>query len=102
LLPCSGKSRANTHRDRSPITYDLRRLRLHGLTERIPNTHRYRVTAKGLRTALFYTRLYTRTMRPALAIISPADANPGFPMANTIRAAEAALDTWHRDAKIAA
>ena len=84
------------------ITYDLRRLRLHGLTERIPKTHRYRITAKGLRTALFYTRLYTRTMRPALAIISPADANPGFPMANTIRAAEAALDTWYRDAKIAA
>jgi hypothetical protein len=41
-------------------------------------------------------------MRPALAIISAADANPGFPIANTIRAAEAALDTWCRDAKIAA
>ena len=41
-------------------------------------------------------------MRPALAIISAADANPGFPIANTIRAAEAALDTWYRDAKIAA
>ena len=33
------------------ITYDLRRLRLHGLIERIPKTHRYRITAKGLRTA---------------------------------------------------
>ena len=31
------------------ITYDLRRLRLHGLTERIPKTHRYRITPKGLR-----------------------------------------------------
>ena len=39
------------------ITYDLRRLRLHGLTERIPKTHRYRITAKGLRTAIFYTGL---------------------------------------------
>src|SRR5262249_3525545 len=26
-------------------TYDLRRLRLHGLIERIPKTHRYRVTS---------------------------------------------------------
>ena len=39
-----------------PITYDLRRLRLHGLIERIPKSYRYRITAKGLRTAIFYTR----------------------------------------------
>src|SRR6478672_3398881 len=32
------------------ITYDLRRLRLHGLIERIPKTYRYRITDKGLRT----------------------------------------------------
>jgi len=25
------------------MTYDLRRLRLHGLIERVPDTHRYRV-----------------------------------------------------------
>jgi hypothetical protein len=37
------------------ITYDLRRLRLHGLIERIPGTHRYLVTERGLRTALFFT-----------------------------------------------
>jgi len=33
------------------ITYDLRRLRLQGLIERIPHTFRYRVTPTGLRTA---------------------------------------------------
>ncbi|MGH3143051.1 MAG: hypothetical protein ACRDO9_07975, partial [Gaiellales bacterium] len=37
------------------ITYDLRRLCMHGLIERILDTHRYRITAKGLRTALFCT-----------------------------------------------
>jgi hypothetical protein len=84
------------------ITYDLRRLRLHGLIERIPKTHRYRITAKGLRTALFYTRLYSRTMRPGLAIISPADATLAFPMTKAIRAAETAFDKWYEDAKIAA
>nr|NIP19096.1 hypothetical protein [Xanthomonadales bacterium]NIX13882.1 hypothetical protein [Xanthomonadales bacterium] len=30
------------------MSYDLRRLRLHGLIERIEKTHRYRVTKKGL------------------------------------------------------
>src|SRR5262249_59814691 len=32
------------------VTYDLRRLRLHGLIERIPKTHSYRITPKRLRT----------------------------------------------------
>jgi predicted MarR family transcription regulator len=59
------------------ITYDLRRLRFHGLIERIPQTHRYRITAKGLRTALFFTRLYDRSLRTGLAIISPAASNGG-------------------------
>jgi hypothetical protein len=30
------------------MTYDLQRLRLHGMIERIPKTHRYRVTQIGL------------------------------------------------------
>src|SRR5437764_1683805 len=38
------------------ITYQLRRLRLHGLIERVPNSFRYRVTKFGLRVALFFTR----------------------------------------------
>src|SRR5439155_23306547 len=45
------------------ITYHLRRLRLHGLIERIPKSYRYRITANGLRTAIFYTRLYNRALR---------------------------------------
>ncbi len=84
------------------ITYDLRRLRLHALIERIPRTHRYRITAKGLRAAVLYTRLYSRALRPGLAIISPACANPELPLAKSIRAAEAALDKWCQHAKIAA
>jgi DNA-binding HxlR family transcriptional regulator len=49
------------------ITYQLRRLRLHGMIERAPHTHRYRVTPMGLRAALFCTRSYTRLLRPGLA-----------------------------------
>ncbi len=53
------------------MTYDLRRLRLHGLIERSTGTHRYRLTEDGLRTALFYTRTYNRILRPGLALLSP-------------------------------
>jgi hypothetical protein len=33
------------------MSYDLRRLRLHGLIARLPGTHRYPLTPLGLRTA---------------------------------------------------
>ena len=59
------------------MTYDLRRLRLHGLIERIPHTHRYRVTDAGLRTALFFTRAYNRLIRTGLAELN--DPNPPLP-----------------------
>ena len=49
------------------MTYQLRRLRLHGLIERLPGRFRYRVTDFGLRTALFFTRTYNRLLRPGLA-----------------------------------
>ena len=35
------------------MSYELRRLRLHGLIERPLKTHRYRLTDEGLQTALF-------------------------------------------------
>jgi hypothetical protein len=50
------------------MTYDLRRLRLHGLIERVPRTHRYRITAVGAQVAMFYARLYTRALRPACSL----------------------------------
>jgi hypothetical protein len=50
------------------MTYDLRRLRLHRLIERIPRTHRYRITPLGAQVAMFYARLYTRALRPACSL----------------------------------
>ena len=35
------------------MTYDLRRLRLHGLIERIPHTNTYILTPEGIRVAVF-------------------------------------------------
>lgn len=56
------------------MTYHLRRLRLHGLIERVPKSHRYRVTDQGWRTILFCTRCYNRCLRPGLAEIIPDEA----------------------------
>jgi len=53
------------------MTYDLRRLRLHGIIERIPHSHRYQLTRSGLRIAVFFSRTYTRLLRPNLAAILP-------------------------------
>jgi hypothetical protein len=71
------------------MTYDLRRLRLHGLIERIPKSHRYDVTPAGLRIALFFSRTYARLLRPKLAQIMPA----GPPGDSPLRAAFDRLQT---------
>ena len=82
------------------MTYNLRRLRLHGLIERIPATHRYRVTSPGLRTAMFYTRTYNRIFRPGLARIAPhAIDNELRPYFDNL---DAALQDWLHHADIAA
>jgi hypothetical protein len=44
------------------MTYDLRRLRLNGLIRRIPRSNRYMLTDDGTRIAIFYTKIYNRTL----------------------------------------
>jgi hypothetical protein len=56
------------------MTYDLRRLRVHGIVERIPHANRYRVTDFGLRVAMLFTRTYARVLRPGLALTFDMDA----------------------------
>lgn len=65
------------------MSYDLRRLRLHGLLERIPHTHRYRTTDLGLRVAFFFCRTYSRLLRPGLSCALPetATGNPRLRLA---------------------
>jgi len=48
------------------MMYHLRRLRLHGMIERIAHTHRYRLTVLGRRAALFFTRTYDHLLRAGL------------------------------------
>ncbi len=51
------------------MSYDLRRLRLHGLIERIPKSRRYRLTNFGIRAATFLSRSHTRLLRPGSAFL---------------------------------
>jgi len=62
------------------MTYQLRRLRLHGMIERLPHSHRYQVTSLGWRTALFFTRTYNRLLRPGLASVLPSHAAAATPL----------------------
>jgi hypothetical protein len=57
------------------MTYDLRRLRLHSMIERIPHTHRYRVSDTGLPTAMFLTRVHDRLLPTGLAEVTDPHAN---------------------------
>lgn len=51
------------------MTYDLRRLRGHGIIEKVPGTHNYRVTETGLHLALFISRVEQRVYRKGMADI---------------------------------
>jgi hypothetical protein len=84
------------------MTYHLRRLRLHGLIERVGSTHRYRVTDDGFRLALFFTRAYARIMRPGLSqVMSEAPAGDST-LRRQFDQLEAAMDKWVERAKLAA
>jgi len=84
------------------ITYELRRLRLHGLIERIPHTHRYRVTDIGLREALFLTRTYARLLRPGLADLAPPIGSPDSRLRHQFEAFDAAIDRHLAEVSLAA
>jgi hypothetical protein len=76
------------------VTYDLRRLRLHGLITRIPQTHRYRLTDVGLRVALFATRSYARLIRPGLSLVTPDAIASDLPLRRAFQDLDRVMDTW--------
>jgi hypothetical protein len=76
------------------MTYDLRRLRLHGLIVRLPRTHRYQLTPDGRRAALFFTRTYARLFRSGLAQIIPPDAPANSKLRTAFDQLDRAIDTF--------
>src|SRR6202030_699653 len=83
------------------ITYQLRRLRLHGLIERLPNSFRYRVTAFGFRAALFFTRLYHRVLRPGLAAALPRLRAANAPLKRAFDKLDTQVNAWIEQAQLA-
>jgi hypothetical protein len=83
------------------ITYQLRRLRLHGLIERLPNSMRYRVTAFGFRAALFFTRLYNRLLRPGLAAALPALRAVDAPIKRAFDKIDTEVTAWIKRTQLA-
>lgn len=84
------------------MTYDLRRLRLHGLIQRIPHSHRYDVTAIGMRVAMFFSRTYVRLLCPVLSDIMPQAAPSGSKLRNAFDHLQQQIDRQCQELKLAA
>ena len=84
------------------MTYDLRRLRAHGLIQRIPKTRRYQVSDIGLQHALLFTHAHDHLLRRGLAELT----DPSPPVSSPLRAAahayQTAFDDLARHAHLAA
>jgi hypothetical protein len=63
---------------RGMMTYNLRRLKHHGLIEKIPKSHRYRITEHGARIAMVYVKGYDRLLRSSLSQLGEK-VPPGTP-----------------------
>jgi hypothetical protein len=78
-------------------TYDLRRLREHGLIQRIPRSHRYQVTDTGLQHAMFLTAAHDRLLQAGMAELGQPTR-----LAAAARAYQAVIDDLARRAGTAA
>lgn len=68
----------------SKMSYDLRRLRLHGLIQCLPHSNKYLLTPDGIRVAIFYTKLQNRLLRPLLDANQPPASIDIRPAINTL------------------
>jgi hypothetical protein len=84
------------------MTYDLRRLRAHGLIHRIPRTRRYKVTDTGLQHALLFTHAHDHLLRTGLAETTDPDPPSPSRLRLADRAYQAAFDDLARYAHLAA
>jgi hypothetical protein len=82
----------------SQTTYDLRRLQLHGLIERVPRSHKYRITSLGARMAMLYVRVYARGIRPAASFPTSGTARGS----QTLERLDAALTNFLQEARLVA
>jgi hypothetical protein len=83
-------------------SYDLRRLRAHGVIKRIGDTRRYQLTATGLAHALFLTHLARRFLIPGISQITDPAPLPDSRLRTASRAYQAAITDLARHAHLAA
>jgi hypothetical protein len=84
-------------------TYDLRRLCRKGLLHRLAGSHRYVLTPRGRRIALFVTKVHARILRPglqALDLTMQPTAPP--PLRRAFTALDHAITQLTREARLAA
>ncbi|MGH3593193.1 MAG: hypothetical protein ACRDRF_19440 [Pseudonocardiaceae bacterium] len=84
------------------MSYDLRRLRAHGLITRVPGSHRYRVTDTGLHHAMLLTHIHTRLLQPGLATLTDPDPPLPTPLRAASRNYQRALNQLSQEAGLAA
>jgi hypothetical protein len=84
------------------ISYDLRRLRAHGLITRIPGTHRYQITDTGSHHAMLLTHVHTRVLQPGLAQLTDPDPPAPSTLRTAARNYQHALDHLTQEAGFAA
>ena len=75
------------------MTYDLRRLRLKGLIERVGKSHCYHLTDLGIRVVTFFTKLYHRLFAPGLAALLPDQPFPSD-LAIALNQVTEVLQSW--------
>lgn len=75
------------------MTYDLRRLRLKGLIERVDHTHRYLLTDLGIKVVTFFTKLYHRLFAPGLTALLPDQPFPSD-LAKALNQVAEVLHAW--------
>ncbi len=81
----------------SQMSYDLRRLRLHGLIERLPRSNVYTLTPDGIRVTLFYSKVHDRLLRPLLAADHPPAS---LELRRALRTIDQAVDEYVANARI--
>ncbi|HET9566619.1 MAG TPA: hypothetical protein VFP27_19415 [Mycobacterium sp.] len=84
------------------MTYDLRRLRAHGLIERVPRTRRYTVTDTGLQHALLFTHAHNHLLTAGLAQVADPSPPRTSKLHNATRAYQAAFADLTHQARLAA
>ncbi len=84
------------------MSYDLRRLRAHGLIHRIPHTRRYQITDTGLHHALLFTHAHDHLLRTGLAELTDQDPPAPSRLRTAARAYQAAFHDLARYAHLAA